>query len=308
MTKTILTLLALTTVATVQANEFQPSMTTSSEVRAYGDVNDKGDNNRLEFKGNLQATEQLNFDYRIRRTTALDQDYKKEKNDIRLRANYQHNDNLTTRLQYQDNGVQSFKLQPRINMLNLFNVPQSNFISKGVFAPSVVHVQDDHRYYNQANLDFEFFGATPIIGLDWEVNLYYGNAKSQKADDYGFGLNADGTDIIDKQQQVGLELYLYHTMPLYKSDAFTLNLKSELGYEQYNNLKSTYDDELEKEPTKEINAYLETMVQLDKVINNNINVFVGTGFKYANFEDTTRVELNDFKFQPQVYAGFTTKF
>lgn len=325
------------------APAFRPNGYADLSYRYYGKQEGQGEQfSRLQLQGNVNMTEKYSMEYRVRNYVSFEGgniDSSNDYSDLRLRLNQKLGTlgstkiKLTNRLEYRnyegngaflDNAIiegedlpvygfgknsQYAQYQARFEFVDYFNWTPDWFKADSVIVgPRYRYSWDtnDSSYANTLGVDLLTYWNMPY-GFSFEFNVYpywtdLGNGNTKK--DFSNNRVTDywGTDI---------EAYIYWTHKLWSQDAWTLSANFEGGYDPY----SFYSEKILKNAAKnateaksKYSLYALPSVQLDYQATEFVKLYGSIGAEYRNWNYEVTSEAQEWRWQPQVTAGFKVTF
>ena len=299
---------------------FRPNGYVDLEYRYYGQTEDQdyvwnANNNysRIQLLGKINMTEKQALEYRVRAYNSLDEHagtvgYKSGDTETRLRYFYDHGlvgdskVDLTSRVHYNNTDAdQELEYQARFDFADyLFS---NDFIQTTSFilAPKYGYAWADDNganYDNRVGMDFYSTYTLPL-GFSAELNLY--------ATQHFYGEDQAFEKPEDKNFTLDVEAYIYNTTNLYANGNYSVDFGFEGGYDAY-----TWSQEKQYGTTKEDNAkyslYALPYIKLNYQATEFVNLYAAVGAEYRNWAITNEKSASNWRWQPEVWAGFNVTF
>ena len=290
---------------------FRPNGNVDLQYRVYGTTENKekgeaswaGDDNysRLQLSGKVQMTENQKLEYRVRNWNSIEASDDESVKD----------DSKEVRLRY---------------FYNHGNLEDSkvNYTSRIQYRDKASEAQD-LEYMARFNFAEYMFNTDFVKTTDFTVAPRYAYAWNSNSSDYenqlgldlytyhelplgfSFEFNVYTTQAFAEKGEdhfdVAVEAYIYNTTNLYTDGNLSLDFNFEGGYDPYSWSKTKHES-----TAKEYTLYMTPSFQVNYQVTPNLTTYVAAGATYQNWTKTEQSSASDWRWQPTAWAGFNVAF
>ncbi|MGL5056124.1 MAG: FomA family porin-like outer membrane protein, partial [Fusobacteriaceae bacterium] len=320
---------------TIEKKEFKVNGTFKQELEYFG--NREGENGASKFRfrpaeGNINLTEKLSVDFRVRQELRAEAGQNNDKSNFRTRVTYKHGQlgdtkiNLISRLRLEKTGPFSnsgsvfgdtndtglsdtefkFNYIAGYRLLGDFKAYMPSFISKFDFGPAVRHTwnsANSDQYANGLGFDLETSIKLPL-NLKFDTNVFLTN--------YWFGTDIAGLKgevVGDEALLVSIEAMLKGKWDVLKlSEKTKVNFYIEYGMDPYQAAsEKIYGNKVNAIDNKAYNLKARNVLTLEHKMTPATTLYTSVVGEYRN-GITRSSEAKDWKWAPEVIVGWTTKF
>ncbi|MGL4534651.1 MAG: FomA family porin-like outer membrane protein, partial [Fusobacteriaceae bacterium] len=320
---------------TIEKKEFKVNGTFKQELEYLG--NREGENGASKFRfrpaeGNINLTEKLSVDFRVRQELRAEAGQNNDKSNFRTRVTYKHGQlgdtkiNLISRLRLEKTGPFSnsgsvfgdtndtgfsdtefkFNYIAGYRLLGDFKAYMPSFISKFDFGPAVRHTwnsANSDQYANGLGFDLETSIKLPL-NLKFDTNVFLTN--------YWFGTDIAGLKgevVGDEALLVSIEAMLKGKWDVLKlSEKTKVNFYIEYGMDPYQAAsEKIYGNQVNAIDNKAYNLKARNVLTLEHKMTPATTLYTSVVGEYRN-GITRSSGAKDWKWAPEVIVGWTTKF
>ena len=287
---------------------FRPNGNIGLEYKYYGntesqnhdDWNSANNYSRTQLSGGIQMTEAQKLEFRIRDYNSLDQE-----NDRQTKVGTE------TRLRYFYNhgnlGDSKVNYTSRIQYRDKTNDTQDlEYMANFNFAEYM---------FNTDFVKTTNFTLAPRYAYVWKSNSSdYENQLGLDLYTYhelplgfSFEFNVYSTQAFVERGEdyfeAKVEAYIYQTTNLYTDGNLSLDFNFEGGYDPYSWKKVKHEG-----TAKDYTLYMTPSFQVNYQVTPNLSTYVAAGATYQNWTKTAQSSASDWRWQPTAWAGFNVAF